>query len=280
MIVDFHTHTFPDRIAAPTIDKLSRMAHIHPFTDGTVQGLQQSMTQAGVTYSIVLPVATNPRQVAGINRAAAAVNDRGEGLISFGCMHPDLDNWREELDQAAQLGLKGIKIHPAYQQVDQNDIRYLRILERAGELGLIVVTHSGLDVGYPDADQCAPDKIADAVRQVGPVKLVAAHMGGWKQWEQAEQLSEFPDVYLDTSFSTGCMTPRTATDAPSQGLELLEEQAFLRMVSLFGAQRILFGTDSPWSDQKGSLCWLQNLPLSEEELAAILGTNAQRLLRL
>lgn len=280
MIVDFHTHTFPDKIAAATIEKLSRMAHIHPFTDGTAEGLKSSMADAGVTYSVILPVATNPRQVAAINRAAAAVNDREEGLISFGCMHPDLENWREELDQAARLGLRGIKIHPAYQMVDQNDIRYLRILERAGELELIVVTHSGLDIGYPDADQCAPEKIADAVRQVGPVKLIAAHMGGWKQWEEAEQLAEFPNVFLDTSFSTGSLTPRTVEDAPSQEPELLQEEAFLRLISLFGVHRILFGTDSPWSDQRESIRWLQALPLSGEDRAAILGGNAQRLLRL
>ena len=280
MTVDFHTHTFPEKIAAATIEKLSRVARIHPFTDGTAEGLKRSMTDAGVTCSVVLPVATSPRQVAGINRAAAAVNDRGEGLISFARMHPDLENWHEELTLAAQLGLKGIKIHPVYQGVDQNDIRYLRILERAGELDLVVVTHSGIDVGYPDAGQCAPGKIADAVRQVGPVKLIAAHMGGWKQWEEAVELAEFPNVSLDTSFSTGFMTPRTAGDDLPQELELLQEEAFLRMVSLFGVRRILFGTDSPWSDQRESVRWLQALPLSGEDRAAILGGNAQRLLRL
>ena len=280
MIVDFHTHTFPDKIAAATIEKLSRMAHIHPFTDGTAEGLKRSMADAGVTYSVVLPVATNPRQVAGINRAAAAVNDREEGLISFGCTHPELENWKEELDQAARLGLKGIKIHPAYQMVDQNDIRYLRILERAGELGLIVVTHSGLDIGFPGAEQCAPRKIAEAVRQVGPVQLVAAHMGGWRQWKEAEQLAEFTNVYLDTSFSTGSLTPRSAEDAPDTALELMQADAFLHMVSLFGVHRILFGTDSPWSDQRESIRWLQDLPLPAADCAAILGANAQGLLQL
>ena len=280
MTVDFHTHTFPDKIAAATIEKLSRMAHIHPFTDGTAEELKRSMADAGVTHSVILPVATHPRQVAGINRAAAVVNDREEGLISFGCMHPDLENWKEELDKAAQLGLKGIKIHPVYQQVDQNDLRYLRMLERAGELDLIVVTHSGLDIGFPGAKQCAPEKIADAVRQVGPVKLVAAHMGGWRQWKEAEQLVEFPNVYLDTSFSTGSLTPRSAEDVPDTAHELMQADAFLHMVSLFGVHRILFGTDSPWSDQRESVRWLRALPLSVEERDAILGGNAQRLLRL
>ena len=281
MIIDIHTHTFPEAIAAVTIDKLSQVAHIHPFTDGTAAGLAESMTTAGVDLSVILPVATRAKQVPGINDSAAAINEKNGKLFSFGCIHPDYDQWREDLDRVVDLGLKGIKIHPVYQGVNQDDLRYLRILERAGELGLIVITHGGIDVGYPEADQCSPDKIARAVRQVGPVKLVAAHMGAWRQWGEAmELLCDLPSVYLDTSFSTGVMTPRQEGDYLPEELVLLDETRFVGMVRAFGVHRILFGTDSPWSDQLESIRWIQSLPLSEEDKTAILGGNTQQLLKL
>ena len=131
MIIDIHTHTFPDRIAAPTLEKLQSLSHTLPFTDGTVDGLRASMEAAGVDRSLVLPVATSARQVVHVNDASARINDQaGEtGIYSFGCMHPDFDDWRGELGRIAALGMKGVKLHPVYQEVDLDDIRYLRILD-------------------------------------------------------------------------------------------------------------------------------------------------------
>ena len=56
MIVDFHTHVFPDRIAAAAVHKLKDASHTQSFTDGTLSGLRASMAQAGIDYSVVLPL--------------------------------------------------------------------------------------------------------------------------------------------------------------------------------------------------------------------------------
>ena len=231
MIIDFHTHTFPDRIAAATIQKLSQAAHIKAYSDGTTAGLTASMKRAGIDLSIVLPVATSPRQVISINDSSARINETtGEtGLLSFGCIHPDFEDWHTELARVRSLGLKGIKIHPVYQRADLDDIRYLRILERAGELGLVVVTHNGLDIGFPGETQSSPEKLAKALTEVGPVTVIAAHMGGWKQWDEAaEQLAAFHNLYVDTAFSTGRISPLEEGVYSEAFLSMLDEEAFLR----------------------------------------------------
>ena len=280
MIIDIHTHTFPDKIAAATLDKLKHLSHTIPFTDGTAAGLAASMARAGVDRSVVMPVATSPRQVPHVNDASARMNELGAqtGLLSFGCMHPDFDGWKEELARVRDLGLKGIKLHPQYQDTDFDDPRYLRILDRCGELGLVVLTHAGLDIGMPGKDNCAPEMVARALEQVGPVKLVLAHMGGWRQWDRVEALLPGTGVYLDTSFSLGEITPLDDGHYRPGDLPLLDEAAFLRMVRRFGPDRILFGTDSPWDDQETALARLRALPLEPAELEAILGGNAKRLL--
>ena len=282
MIIDFHTHTFPDKIAASAIEKLSGASHTRPFSDGTASGLSASAHIAGVDLSVVLPVATNTKQVPSINDFAAKTNLTTErtGLLSFGCMHPDYPEWRTELSRISALGLKGIKLHPVYQGVDFDDPRCLRILDRAGELGLIVVTHAGLDIGFPGVDRCSPEHILRAVRQVGPVTLVLAHMGGWKQWAQAEELLANLPVWFDTAFSTGEIAPLGEGYYAPDELPMLDGSAFLHMIRTFGADRVLFGTDSPWSGQRESLDFLRSLPLEESEREAILGGNARRLLNL
>ena len=282
MIIDIHTHTFPDKIAAATLDKLKHLSHTIPFTDGTAAGLAASMARAGVDRSVVMPVATSPRQVPHVNDASARMNELGAqtGVLSFGCMHPDFDGWKEELARVRDLGLKGIKLHPQYQDTDFDDPRYLRILDRCGELGLVVLTHAGLDIGMPGKDNCAPEMVARALAQVGPVKLVLAHMGGWRQWDRVEALLPGTGVYLDTSFSLGEITPLDDGHYRPGDLPLLDEAAFLRMVRRFGPDRILFGTDSPWDDQETALARLRALPLEKSELDAILGGNARKLLEL
>lgn len=282
MVIDFHTHTFPDKIASATIGKLASLSHTLPFTDGTVDALTASMQRAGVDLSVVLPVATNTRQVARVNDASALLNDerRKDGILSFGCIHPDSPDWKEELARIASLGLKGIKVHPVYQNVDFDDIRFLRILDRAAEVGLIVITHAGQDIGFPGKVNVSPKMVLSALRQVGPVQLILAHMGGWRTWDQVEELLADTPVYLDTAFCLGKMTPNGDGYYGPSALLLMENSQFLRMVRSFGAHRILFGTDSPWGGQQEDLALLRSLPLNLEDQRAILGENARKLLRL
>ena len=60
MVVDFHTHIFPEKIAARTIEKLEKLANVKAFTDGREESLVASMRQADVDLSVVLPVVTKP----------------------------------------------------------------------------------------------------------------------------------------------------------------------------------------------------------------------------
>ena len=226
MIIDFHTHTFPDPIADAAIDRLSRQANITAYTCGTAAGLLLAERAAGVDRSIILPVATKPEQVHHINDYAAAHNKHAfvTNMFSFGCIHPDYEDWKQELDRLAAANMRGVKIHPAYQQTDLDDPKYLRILERAGTLGLIVVTHAGYDIGFPGCACCTPEKARSALRQVGPVKLVLAHMGGWRCWEQVPELLADTSALLDTSFSLGSLTPRD--EALPLDRQMLSDEAF------------------------------------------------------
>lgn len=279
MIIDFHTHTFPDKIAAFAIDKLKRASKTVPFSDGTANGLKASMAAAGIDYSVVLPVATNPLKTVSMNDLSIRMTEQ-EGLIYFGCIHPDTENAEAELLRIAQAGIKGIKIHPVYQGVDIDDVRFLRILNKAGELGLIVLMHAGDDIGFPGVVRCSPEMTARALRQVGPLKLVLAHMGGWRNWERVADCFSQTSVMLDASFSLGSLTPLEPGDYSQEEARMLDTEAFMSLVKAFGAQRILFGSDSPWADQAQYLAKVSALPLDGAEKEAILGGNAVRLLGL
>lgn len=280
-IIDFHTHTFPDAIAAAAIEKLQAASHTRPFTDGTVSGLQKSMAEAGITASVVLPVATSPRQVVHVNDASIRMNDEAgkTGVYSFGGMHPDFSEYKAELRRIAAAGLRGIKLHPVYQGVDFDDPRFLRILETAASLGLLVLIHAGLDVGFPGAEHAIPRKIKNALRSVGPVRLILAHMGGWRCWDEVGETLADTSVLIDTSFSLGAMTPGSDGHYKTpRELALLDEERFVSLIRAFGSRRVLFGTDCPWGEQKTEIQKFLALPLTAEEQGDILWGNGSRLL--
>ena len=280
MIIDIHTHTFPETIAKRTIAHLSGLSHTIPFTDGTNEGLKNAAKQAGVDLSVIQPIATSPAQVEHINTRAAKLNEEQGALLSFGAIHPELPDWKEELKRLKSLGFKGIKLHPVYQGVDLDDVKTLRVIEYAASLGLIVLTHTGDDVGYPGLVRCSAEMARHVVDALGKFPFILAHMGGWGEWERVPELLSGRGVYLDTSFSTGMMHPGPDSQRSKEELQMLDQTGFLELLDAFGADHILFGTDSPWSSIEEVMAFIRGLPVSEEEKEMILGGNAEKLLGL
>ncbi len=279
MVIDFHTHTFPDSIAEAVISKLSDASGIVAFTDGTETGLSASMNDAEIDLSVVLPVATNPIKVAHINDLSAEKNGKN-GQIHFGCIHPHCSDAEKELERIVELGLAGFKIHPVYQDTFIDSKEFVNILNTAGKLGLTVVTHAGDDIGFPGVVRCSPEMIRRAVEKAGEVTLVLAHMGGWKNWDSVVKYLADTSVYIDTSFSLGSITPLEDRHFGECERKLLSDSEFVDIVRAFGSHRVLFGTDSPWSSQRKTAESIRALPLTEEEKLNIFENNAKRLLNL
>ncbi|MBQ6773091.1 MAG: amidohydrolase family protein [Synergistaceae bacterium] len=279
-VIDIHTHTFPDKIASRALESLSSKSHTKYFTDGTIKALKESMTAAGVDYSVILPVATRLEQVEKINNSAIEINSRERNLISFGAMHPDYENYSRELERIYKSGIKGIKIHPVYQGVNINDERYIRILTQAAELGLIVLIHAGRDIGFPDSECAMPVKILDALKKSDSGRIILAHMGGWRCWDEVCNLfAGRENIYIDTAFSLGAFIPNDDSYYKSHDeCKMLSSQEFTRIIRTFGAERVLFGTDSPWSSQLDSVKEFESLELTDSEKELILFGNAARLL--
>lgn len=276
MIIDMHTHTFPDKIAASALANMEKEIVVKKGYEvkikvaGTIDALAESNKSSGVDLSVVVPVATKPEQSASINRFAQKTNEMTEstGVFSFGAIHPNNADYKDILNDVKAMGLKGIKLHPDYQRVEFDDDRYLRIMDYAANLGLIIVTHAGEDIGIPEKIHCTPDMILNVFKHIQPEKLVLAHMGGWNMWDEVEEKLVGRNVYFDTAFVFEEVPPHIATEQ------------FKRIVKNHGAEKILFATDSPWSGQRESIMEIRKLNLKPEEEKMILGENAKILLGL
>ncbi|MDD3173712.1 MAG: TatD family hydrolase [Herbinix sp.] len=265
MVIDFHTHIFPDKIAGKTIEMLEEVGGIKAFTDGTLNGLKKSMLDNNINISVVLPVVTKPSQFDTVNSYAAEITGK-EGIISFGGIHPDNEDFREKLEQIQKMGLLGIKLHPDYQETFIDDPKMVQIIKYAANLGLIVLIHAGLDIGLPDPIHCPPQKAADMLSQLDneSAQIILAHTGGYDMWKDVEEYLVGKNVWIDISYSLG----------------KISDEQFVRIVKNHGADRVLFATDSPWGGQKETLEYIRNLDFTEEELDRMLWRNAEELLGL
>ena len=267
MIIDFHTHIFPDRIAEKTISYLAEKSDITPYSDGTLDGLLSRMQTAGVDLSVALPVVTAPKQFDSINGFAAEVNaaysDKRPGILSFGGIHPDCEDLEGKMKKLRSMGFIGIKIHPDYQATYINDEKYVKILKLARELDMIVVTHAGVDGGYRgEPVRCTPERVLDLIRQVPYKKFVLAHLGANEMPEESLDLLAGEDVYFDTAFV----------------LKSTDQETFKKFVEKHGEDRILFATDTPWSDIKADVDKIGSFGLGKAVEEKIFSLNAKKLL--
>ena len=276
MYIDFHTHVFPEKIAEKAVNSLTmraKEAHggkdmLSPCTDGTLSGLKAEMKKSGVKASVIMPVVTAPRQFDSINAYAAEINGK-EGIYSFGGIHPDCENPEEKLDYIKSLGLKGVKMHPAYQNCVIEDRRFVKIARHCMQNGIYMLFHAGYDIAFPETDFCTADGVIKAFGQMfgeyGESEnphVILAHLGGLKSGaETLRKLCGLP-VYLDLA-----CTADTMSDSE------VEE-----IIKAHGAERILFASDCPWQSQTDAIRQIERLNLTEKEKELIAHINAEKIL--
>lgn len=260
MLIDFHTHCFPEKLAERAISKLSHSSGgLIPQTDGTPRGLLTLMDKTGVDKSCVMNIATNPHQMKAVNDFANQINC--DKLICFGSIHPDAPDWGEELERIAEMGLKGVKLHPDYQGFVVDDEKMKPIYRKISSLGLITLFHAGFDYAFLPPYGCMPSHSLRALSWFDS-PVILAHWGGINSGlEVAEKLCGLP-VYFDTSFGYGSMPPAVQK----------------MIIEKHGTDKLLFGSDCPWHSPAWEIRNLSTLGLTPEELEKIYHINAEKLL--
>lgn len=262
MVVDIHVHCYPDKVADKSISARSNKFGILPVTDGTVHGLKKSMQAAGVGLSVMQPIAMRPGQTVKMNRWS--LENEEAGVMSFGTIHPDFPDWKQEIRWLAGNGFKGVKFHADCQGCTADDPKMLKLYEAIINEGLVILLHSGEDRAFKAPFLCTPKRIAVILDTFPGATVIAAHMGGHRHWDEMENYLLGRDVYMDTAYSLHEL-----------GSERLED-----IISQHGADKIMLGTDSPWRDPALDIAIIKALKLPSEDIDGILGNNAARLLKL
>lgn len=263
MLIDFHTHCFPDKIAANALNHLRGIIHANPYTDGTCGDLQQKLQDWGVDAAVCLNIATTPEQQFNVNEFALMINNQ-KNLFAFGSVHAENSSAVYEIYRLYESGIKGIKLHPDYQGVDILDRKMFPIYDACAELGMFCVYHSGWDPVSPSETKVTPEKIL-RIRKLFPrFRMILGHLGGLGMWDEVEDRLAGTEILMDTAYTRGLISPEQIT----------------RIIQKHGAENILFGSDCPWQSSRDTAELIDSLPLSSEQKDRIFYKNAVELLQI
>jgi len=258
-VIDFHAHAFPDAVAQKARDFLEDYYHLPMFGNGKLDHLIQTSVDGGITRLVVCSTATTAKQVTNINNWLSTAQREHPYLIALGTLHPDFEDIPSETQRILELGLHGIKLHPDFQHCDLLCDGMLEIFKCCqGRLPLLI------HVGDKNTTYSKPKKIARIMELFPKLTIIAAHMGGYSEWEDAEKYLIGKNCYIDTS-SSFC------------GLSY-DEMA--RLIKKHGHKKVLFGTDYPLAGAKEELERFMHVPISDSMRQDILYNNAAELLKL
>lgn len=271
MIVDFHSHNFPPSVATRALSLLTKKTsnRLFPVGDGTLVNQLDYLEQAGIDKAVMCPIATRPEHFDVILATALAIREGRLGerarqrIIPFVSIHPLDPQLNDHLEQIAALGIKGLKVHPYYQDFDLADPSVWPMFRKIADLGLVVQCHCGYDIGYPGRyDFCGPREIVKLLKNVRGLKFVAAHLGG---------CSGFAPHMTDELIECGAYIDTAALHIDQHR----DEQ--MRILRSWPRDRILFGSDFPWVHYPEILAWVRSIR-AKEDLPLLLGGNAMALL--
>lgn len=257
--IDVHAHIFPGKIRDKAVASIGHFYDIHMDAKGSPDDLLQQGSKIGTVAYVVHSVATLPRQVQHINDFISQQMQEHKEFIGYATLHPFMEDVEGEIERAIEMGLKGIKIHPDFQQFDIDDEAAMYMYEKL-EGRLPVICHMGDEVKR----YSAPKKLAKVIEAFPDLKIIAAHMGGYSEWEDAEKYVIGKNVWVDTSSTLFALAPEKVVD----------------LIHKHGVDRVLFGTDYPMWRPDEELERFMKMDLTEEEREKILWKNAAEFLDL
>lgn len=254
---DAHAHIFPAKIAEKAVAFLENYYHHRWPGGGDEADLLAAMDDAGVAKSVIFSCATKPEQVTPANDFLHQLQMKNpERFHAFGTLHPDFPDIPGELKRMTELGLKGVKFHPDFQKIYINEPKMMHIYELIGDQ-MPVIMH----MGDRRTDFSSPWRLARVLNDHPYLRVVAAHFGGYSEWDEVKKHLVGKNVWFDTS---------------STFWELPAGEA--REIALaHGTDKLLFGSDYPASLPKAAIADVLTMDLSEEDNEKIFYRNAEKL---
>ena len=259
MIIDFHAHIYPDKIAEKATAAIKAFYDIKQSLPGNSEELIRRGSKISVVKYIVHSCATKVNQVIPINDYLINEINAHKEFVGFGTIQKGFEAFEAEIKRIRAAGMRGIKIHPDFQQFQADDSWMDDVYEVIAAEKMPVLFHAG-DIRY---DFSGPVRIAHVLQKHPTLDVVAAHFGGYTEWDASYEYLAGKRVWFDTSSSLW-------------KLPLSEAKKIMKK---HGVEKMLFGSDFPMWDPEEELERFDTLGLTGDERDMVLYKNALELLK-
>ena len=276
--IDFHTHPVLIREMVrkyPELEKACRDVYHCGNAFQPLEVMLAEMDLVGIDRAVILPIDSTTSRGATVytNEQIAELCGMSDRFIGFASVDPHQALAANTLRAAIKdLGLRGLKLHPAMQEFFPADRQYYPIYEVAAELKIPILFHSGLSWEPKSRLKYGqPLLFEDIAADFPTLNIVLAHLA-WPWVTDAVALAlKYRNVYLDTA-ALYFDNPRDfLVYAMTQQVPLTVFERSLR-------KQLVFGSDNPRIETKAMARAVRSLGFSDECLDLIFRVNAQRLL--
>ena len=254
-VVDAHVHVYPEKIALRAAKSVGDFYQYPMFKEGSIPAMLAAVEGSPITHHIIYSVATKPSNVESINDFIAAECKKHPNFVGFMARHQDYPNPEAEIERAIGLGLRGMKLHPDTQKVNMDDDRLMRIYELIeGRMPLV------MHCGDYRTDFSHPRRMKRILHEFPNLVVDAAHFGGWSVFDLAVEYLENENCFLDMSSSQKFLGRRRTRE----------------LCEIYGADRILFGSDFPMWNPSEEFEMFESLDFPKADFEKMTWHNAER----
>ena len=246
MIIDSHVHIGSD------VDGASQ----------SMQKLKRNMRKYGIDKSIVFPF--NEREDL-VKASMKLLEQKSTSIIPFLRFDPK-SMAPERLEELLSYGFYGVKLHPRAQAFDPVDKKYYRLYKKMEDSGKPLLIHSRKLLPFSpkqlkvNGKYSDPDRIVGLARQFPSLNIIIAHFANLSA-KALDSIEKEDNLYIETSIF---------------GTTFIVRMLCRRL----GADKIIMGSDAPYSDQEIEMLKVMKADISKSEREKILSGNIRKLLSL
>jgi len=263
-------------------------AHVFPAgfrKEGTVDRLLKMLDACGIDRAVCFAPFPHELAAAGIEPNQWLKNELAPHprLIGFGTLDLTRDDLNEQVRRIAELGFRGLKLHPNVQEFDVLGAAAIQAYEAAQEQGLFISFHSGIH--HYRIEHYNLLKFDEVAYRFPDLHFSLEHVGGWAFFSDAVGVISnnipFPPIPGRKCRVYGGLTSVFTPDF--NRLWYMSRERMLELIAQVGAEQLIFGLDFPYNlelNTQAGLRTIQELGLSEAQRAMILGGNLREVLKL
>lgn len=276
LIVDGHAHTFGSpEVASKIINAFNRKFDIdfeNPG-DGTIEDTLAKMNEYGIDYTVMANF-SDPKRSDESNRWTLDIAQNEPSLIPLISLHPEMPgDFAKLMREYMELGARGIKLHPMAQHFQPTDERLKVVYSIAADYNWPIVFHCGRVANARINSFSDLAEIIPVVENNPSTTYILTHMVDGNETDLLFAADQFKNIYFDTSIVMSGYEQIKNSNEPSWS----EDDQFIRVVELVGADRFLFGSDHPWGHPGDDLDRFLKMKMDDDSKSKILGLNARKI---